>query len=77
MSKKSLLIAVVLLFMLIAAAMAVENKGAGENFTGQEYLNAKSVQTVSVEGDETDDAGRAGGDVSQVKFQTSENVRNS
>ena len=47
MSKKSLLIAAVLVFLLIATAMALENKSASENFTSQEYLNAKSVESVS------------------------------
>ncbi len=51
MSKKSLLAAAVLVFLLIATAMAIENKNASENFTGQEYLNAKSAETVSVTGD--------------------------
>ncbi|MBZ3935860.1 hypothetical protein [Methanimicrococcus blatticola] len=47
MSKKSLLIAVVLIFLLTATAMAIENKSASENFTSQEYLNAKSVESTS------------------------------
>lgn len=46
MSKKSLLIGAVIVFLLIATAMALENKSASENFTSQEYLNAKSIDTV-------------------------------
>ncbi|WP_316558882.1 hypothetical protein [Methanimicrococcus stummii] len=47
MSKKSLLVAAVLVFLLIATAMALENKSASENFTSQEYLNAKSIESAS------------------------------
>ncbi|MDR0767593.1 MAG: hypothetical protein LBE57_04030 [Methanosarcinales archaeon] len=47
MSKKSLLIAAVLVFALIATAMAIENKSASENFTSPEYLNAKSIEPAS------------------------------
>ncbi|WNY24389.1 hypothetical protein MmiHf6_17200 [Methanimicrococcus hongohii] len=48
MSKKSLLITVVLIFAFVATAMAIENKSAGENFTSSEYLNTKSIEPVSV-----------------------------
>lgn len=57
MSKKGLLIAVVLIFLLIATAMALENKSASENFTSQEYLNAKSTETVSDMVNDTDAGG--------------------
>lgn len=49
MSKKSLLIAVVLFFLLIASAMALENKSASENFTSSEYLNAKTIDAPNAE----------------------------
>lgn len=47
MGKKSLLIAAVLVFLLIATAMAVENKNANENFTSQEYLYYKSFESAT------------------------------
>ncbi|MDY0266330.1 MAG: hypothetical protein RBQ94_01570 [Methanimicrococcus sp.] len=43
MSKKSLLIIVVLLFMLVATAMALENKSANENFTNQNDFGSKMI----------------------------------
>ncbi|MDV0444750.1 hypothetical protein MmiAt1_02870 [Methanimicrococcus sp. At1] len=46
MSKKGLLIAAVLIFALVATAMALENKNANDNFTSQEYLNAKSIESI-------------------------------
>lgn len=47
LSKKGLLIAVVCIFLLIATAMALENKQASENFTSQDYLNAKTIESTS------------------------------
>ncbi|MCL2550486.1 MAG: hypothetical protein FWE78_06160 [Methanimicrococcus sp.] len=44
MSKKGLLIGAILVFLLIASAMALENRSADENFTSQEYPN-KSIHT--------------------------------
>jgi hypothetical protein len=47
LSKKSLVIAVVLIFALIATAMAFENKNAADNFQSNEYLNAKSIESTT------------------------------
>ncbi|MDL2261011.1 hypothetical protein LJC08_02065 [Methanimicrococcus sp. OttesenSCG-928-J09] len=55
MSKNGLLIAAVCIFLLIATAMALENKQAGENFTSQEYLNAKTIESTSSDSNVEDD----------------------
>jgi hypothetical protein len=49
MSKKSigLLICSILIFLLIASAMAIENKSANENFTSRDDSNLKSIGFVS------------------------------
>jgi len=47
LSKKGLLIGAVLVFLLIASAMALENRSADENFTSQEY-HAKSINSNSL-----------------------------
>ena len=46
MSKKSigLLVCTILIFLLIASAMAIENKSADENFTSPD-LNIKSIKS--------------------------------
>lgn len=49
MSKKSLLIIVVLFFMLVATAMAFENKNANENFTNQNEFGSKPVPSETSE----------------------------
>ena len=48
MSKKSLLIAAVLIFLLIATAMAVENKNAADSFQSRDYLDTKSIESTTV-----------------------------
>ena len=58
MSKKSLLIAAVLIFLLIATAMAFENKSASDNFQSRDYLDTKSIESTTVAfSDETIDEG--------------------
>jgi len=44
LSKKGLLIGTIVVFLLIASAMALENRSADENFTSQEYPG-KSINT--------------------------------
>jgi len=50
LSKKSigLLICTILIFLLVASAMAVENKSANESFTNRDYLTAKSIESTAL-----------------------------
>ena len=47
MRKRSLLIAVVLIFALVSTAIALENQNAGLNFKNQDCLNAISLNAPS------------------------------
>jgi hypothetical protein len=51
LSKKSigLLICTILIFLLVASAMAVENKSANESFTNRDYLTAKSIESTAID----------------------------
>jgi len=49
MSRKSivLLVCTILIFLLVASAMAIENKSANETFTNRDTSNLKSIELVS------------------------------
>jgi len=45
--KKSLLIAVILIFALVSTAIALENQNAGQNFKGADYLTSDYLKSVN------------------------------
>ena len=47
MEKKSLLIAVILIFALGSTAIAIENQSAGQNFKSHDGLNASATSDLS------------------------------
>jgi len=64
LSKKGLLIGAILVFLLVASAMALENRSADENFTSQEYPN-KSINTNVPESSASVDLDAGSDDISQ------------